>query len=186
MAERTCRQGDPQVDASADALPPVRVLLPDGRVTGQLARRWQTRAGTWVYRIALRGWSSRAASTGQDLAEDLIEIDVPSAYVRPVPGISYDAVPVLRASQAPAPQAGDESLSGDVPESWVGEELKAAAGDPEGRGLGVRFHVPGCWAIQGRLGGTLTTAQARHMVRTDLIAQACDVCGADKALARGE
>ncbi|MFI6085715.1 DUF6233 domain-containing protein [Streptomyces sp. NPDC051217] len=48
------------------------------------------------------------------------------------------------------------------------------------------FHVPGCWAVQGRTGGTLTPAQARHMVRTDPVAPACDVCAAHKARTNGQ
>ncbi|MFD3484902.1 DUF6233 domain-containing protein [Streptomyces sp. NPDC058665] len=182
---QSSRGQDAHRDTPAGALPQVRVLLPDGRVTGRLVRRWQAGDGTWVYRVALRGWSSRAASTGQDLGEDLIEIEVPGEYVRPVPGASYDAVPALRATGAPAPQPDAEPSAGS-PEAWIGERLRAAPGDPDGRGPGVRFHAPGCWAIKGPTGGTLTAAQARHMVRTDPIAQACDVCGAHKALADGE
>lgn len=161
------------------ALPPIDVLLPDGRVSGHLVRRWQTRGGTWAYRVALRGWSSRAASTGQDLAEDLIEIDVPGSHVRPVPGADYDAVPTLRASRKSAPQPDTESPA-DSPTGWIGEHVRPP---PGATGPGVRFHVPGCWAIQGRTGGALTTEQARQMVQTDPIAQACDVCNAHTVLA---
>ncbi|MFF1416000.1 hypothetical protein ACFVX6_40605 [Streptomyces sp. NPDC058289] len=85
-------------------LPPVRVLLPDGEVAGRLVRRWQTDAGQWVYTVALRAWSSRTASTGQDITTDMIEIDVPADRVRPVPGTSYTDVPKLhRRPPAPPP-----------------------------------------------------------------------------------
>ncbi|MFD3519972.1 hypothetical protein [Streptomyces sp. NPDC058653] len=166
-------QDTPHRSTPTGALPPLRVLLPDGRVTGRLVRRWQTSTGGWVYRIALRGWSSRAATTGHDLAEDLIEIDAPGTHVRPLPGVSYDGVPALRTSRAPAPPP-DAEPPADSPQGWIGERLRAAPGDPDGKGRGVRFHIPGCWAIKGPTGGTLTTAQARQMVRTDPIAQACD------------
>lgn len=188
------RQGGPQADAPARALPPVGVLLPDGRTTGQpvqvlgrLVRRWQTGDGRWIYRVAIRGWTSRAASTGQDLVEDWIELEVPDTHVRRVPGVSYDEVPTLRASvSSPQTQPEAETRPGDGPEGWIGERLKAPVGDPAGRGPGVRLHAPGCWAIGGQTGGTLSTSDARFMVRTDPIATACDVCGADKALSDGE
>lgn len=146
----------------AGDLPQVRVLFPDGRLSGWLARRWRAADGTWVYRVAVRGWSSRSAGTGQDLVEDFIELEVPDTYVRPVPGASYDMVPALRGSRAPAPQP-DTAIPADSPEGWTGERIRTAADDPDGRGPEVRFHVPGCWAIQGRTGGTLTTEQARQM-----------------------
>ncbi|GGK25595.1 hypothetical protein GCM10011583_66980 [Streptomyces camponoticapitis] len=73
----------------------------------------------------------------------------------------------------------------DSPQGWIGERLRAAPGDPDGIVRGVRFHLLGCWAIQGRTGG-LTTAQARQMVQTDPNAHAYGVCGAHKALADGE
>ncbi|MFD9302186.1 hypothetical protein ACFWCB_05725 [Streptomyces sp. NPDC060048] len=95
---------DPARRHSPARLPPVRVLLPDGEVGGRLVRRWQTDTGRWVYVVALRAWASRTASTGQDLTEDLIAVDVPSDRVRPVPGTSYEGVPMLRRQQ-PAPAA---------------------------------------------------------------------------------
>ncbi|MFI6086230.1 hypothetical protein ACIBBB_35795 [Streptomyces sp. NPDC051217] len=42
------RGQDAHRDTPARALPQVRVLLPDGRVTGRLVRRWQTGDGTRV------------------------------------------------------------------------------------------------------------------------------------------
>lgn len=59
------------------ALPPVRAVLPGGTIEGHLVRRWQTDAGEWIYVVAVRAWSSRAASTGADVAEDMIEIPIP-------------------------------------------------------------------------------------------------------------
>ncbi|MFI5868199.1 hypothetical protein [Streptomyces sp. NPDC051546] len=69
---------------------------PDGEIRGGLVRRWQTGAGERVYRVAVRAWSSRTASTGEDLERDLVEMDVPAGRVRPVSGVSYEGVPVLR------------------------------------------------------------------------------------------
>lgn len=165
-------------------LPPVRVLLPDGEVGGGLVRRWQTGTGQWVYRVALRGWISRAASTGSDLTEELIEMDVPGDRVRPVPGVSYD-VPTLR--RQPRPTLDPAAAVKDAPAptadgaaGWICEQVRLPAA--RGSGLGFLLHQPGCWAITGKLGGTLGTGRARSMVAGDPIAEACDVCDARKVL----
>ncbi|MFI1458920.1 DUF6233 domain-containing protein [Streptomyces roseus] len=138
--------------------------------------------------VALRAWASRTASTGQDLTEDLIEVDVPSDRVRPVPGTSYANVPLLRRQHptpAPAPAAPALTALGQPVEAgtemWIGERVRRPSNVP-GAGPGVRLHRPGCWAISGGTGGQLSTDEARIMVARDPIASACDVCDAHQML----
>ncbi|MFI5867281.1 DUF6233 domain-containing protein [Streptomyces sp. NPDC051546] len=159
------------------ALPPVRVRLPDGEVSARLVRRWQTTDGRWIYRVALRAWSSRTASTGQDLSEDMIEIDVPSDRVGPVPGTSYDAVPKLR-RQPPAPAPGRHAPPAPPPapphtDGWLCERVRTIGVD---RGLVIRIHRSDCWLIDSPTGATLTTEEARTMAATDPAATLCDAC----------
>ncbi|MER5482576.1 hypothetical protein ABT024_05080 [Streptomyces sp. NPDC002812] len=170
-------------------LPPVRVLLPDGEIGGGLVRRWQTGAGEWVYRVAVRAWSSRTAATGHDLAQDLVEMDIPADRVRPVPGVSYAGVPVLRSQRptavappsGPAPAAavpietGPEvapASAADVGPVWV------AAAARLGMVRQIILHRVDCWVIDGQAGpaGALSTADCRRMLALDPQASACDVC----------
>ncbi|GHH45863.1 hypothetical protein [Streptomyces candidus] len=85
----------PTTVPEAVALPPVEVALPGWQLTASLARRWQTSAGAWVYRVAVRAWTADHSRTGQDLAESLVEIAIPADHVRPVPGQDYRTVPSL-------------------------------------------------------------------------------------------
>lgn len=153
-------------------LPPVRVRLPDGEVSARLVRRWQTSDGRWIYRVALRAWSSRTASTGQDLTEDMIEIDVPSDRVHPVPGTSYDHVPKLR-HQPPAPATPPPLPARAGARGWVCER---ASGIGVNRDPESRLHESDCWLIHGPIGATLTTAQARAIAANDPAATLCDAC----------
>ncbi|WP_407841409.1 DUF6233 domain-containing protein [Streptomyces sp. DSM 116496] len=138
-------------------------------------RRWQTAAGQWVYTVALRAWSSRTASTGQDITADLVELDVPADRVRPVPGTSYNDVPKLhrRPLTPPSPVPAEVGL-------WIGERIQTRS--RPGSGLTLRIHEPGCEASAGGRGGTLTTEEARWMITHDPIASACDVCTAHRTL----
>jgi hypothetical protein len=176
----------PRAPKAGAALPAVRVFLPDGEVGALLVRRWQSADGNWVYRVALRAWTSRTASTGEDLTKDLVEIDVPADRVRPVKGVTYDGVPVLRRrslppAATPALPAPTRVAAREGPEEWVGERVRRPG--PPGTGPGLRLHRPDCWAMSGEKGGTLTTAEARQMIAVDPIAEVCDICDARKILA---
>ncbi|MFD5143058.1 hypothetical protein [Streptomyces sp. NPDC058401] len=102
-------------------------------------RRWQTGAGEWVYRVAVRAWSSRTASTGEDLARDLVEMDVPVGRVRPVTGVSYEGVPVLL-RQRPTAAAAPAALAAAVGSTGTGAPAPlvaaATATAPETAGAG--------------------------------------------------
>lgn len=91
------------------------------------------------------------ASTGQDIIEDLVEINVPPDRVKPVAGTSYTAVPVLRRQPPAAPIPAHPGAEG-----WVTEHVPVPVSAP-GTGPGVRLHQPGCWAISGGTGATLAT-----------------------------
>ncbi|MBT2452538.1 hypothetical protein J7F03_36910 [Streptomyces sp. ISL-43] len=168
------------------ALPPIRAVLPGGTVEGQLVRRWQTEAGEWIYVVAVSAWSSRAATTGADVAEDFIEIPVPARQVRPVRGVSYEDVPTLRrrlpASPAPATARPEQAASpraaataapappGD--RGWTAERLRTAANSKASRP--IRIHRPDCWTLPTGTRATLTTDQALWMTVHDPLAGACD------------
>lgn len=138
-------------------------------------RRWQTGAGQWVYTVALRAWSSRTASTGQDITADMVELDVPADRLQPVPGASYGDVPKLH-RRPPTPATPVPDVVG----LWIGERIRTRS--RPGSGLTLRIHEPGCEASAGGKGGTLTTEEARWMITHDPIASACDVCTARKTL----
>ncbi|MFF0740638.1 hypothetical protein ACFYVL_09565 [Streptomyces sp. NPDC004111] len=181
------RPAHPRTAPPTRVLPPVRVALPDGEVRALLVRQWQTARGTWVCTVALRAWASRAASTGEDLTEDLIEIDVPAARVGKVPGISYEGVPVLRAPHPTPPPAPAAPTAPPAPEPAVTNVPRTKGGEPgwlaertkptTTQHLRVRFHaVTDCWTLTGEKGAVMPVAQARHMIDIDPAAESCEAC----------
>ncbi|MBB6439640.1 DUF6233 domain-containing protein [Streptomyces candidus] len=168
--------------------------LPDGQeVTGRLIRRWHTSTGQWAYRVGLSAWGS-SARTGYDVLEaQVAEFDVPASQVQPVPGARYDMVPALRSRPPATPgvsgaapaatpgsaRPGAETVTvvppRDAEAGWTAERVRQVGGPFP------RFHAPGCWIVQGPIGGTLSTGDACRMIAAG-DAEACDVCAAEREL----
>ncbi|MGW7139334.1 DUF6233 domain-containing protein [Streptomyces xanthophaeus] len=120
-------------------------------------------------------------------------MDVLADRVRPVVGVSYEGVPVLR-RQRPTGAAVPAPVRPAVTRPAVAEVTPAAALVPDGAGVGgpvwvaaavrrgvarqIVVHRADCWVIGGETGpaGALTTDDCRRMLAMDPQASACDVC----------
>ncbi|WP_167163122.1 DUF6233 domain-containing protein [Streptomyces sp. MBT27] len=117
-----------------DSHPPIVVIWPDGQEqTGVLHARHQIAPTRWLYLIAVRLWN--ANEEGQ--VEPVVYrswVEAP-AHVRPVAGVSYDAVPT-----EPLPPAAPPLPVSDPsrPRGWV---LQRLPGSGPARGV---LHAPDC------------------------------------------
>ncbi|TVL87785.1 hypothetical protein CD790_32910 [Streptomyces sp. SAJ15] len=175
-------QGEDQV--GRPSAPPVRVRLPDGQeITGRLLRRWQGREGLWFYECEVALWAG-AEVGGRDVAEPAdVTFTAPASHVAPVPGVSYEGVPlrrhpavIARARTGSRHARPRPDAAGDT-ERWSVEEPRRSADAPPR----TIVHRDGCFTARGP--AKLTTAQALAALRRPG-AEACPACGAERLLTR--
>ncbi|MFD5255278.1 DUF6233 domain-containing protein [Streptomyces bobili] len=97
--------------------PPVIVLLPGGQeVAGRLLERQQV-PGAWLYKVAVPAWQN--TPSGQvEPAWYVVWVQAPD-HVKPVPGVSYDDVPMPR-----LPPTTEQQILGERrPSGWVLQKL---------------------------------------------------------------
>ncbi|MFB6884149.1 DUF6233 domain-containing protein [Streptomyces noursei] len=113
---------------------PVRVVLPDGQEI--VARLWARRQlpDGWRYQVGLPSYRN-PQDGGVEAAEYRVWVRAPE-HVRPVDGVSYDAVPTERLTPS-APV--DEALEPRRPAGWV--LLKQRGGRGPARTV---VHAPDC------------------------------------------
>lgn len=119
--------GDVTTSSAPEPVPvPIRVLLPgDQEVVAQLWSRRQARDG-WRYEVGLPAYRNGPGDTVEP-AEYRVWVRAPD-HVRPVDGVSYDAVPTEYLEQ---PSPVQEALGPRRPSGWV---LAKAGGRGPGRG----------------------------------------------------
>ncbi|MEU1377993.1 DUF6233 domain-containing protein [Streptomyces triculaminicus] len=176
--------------------PQTWVRLQDGQeIIGRLHRRWQSSDGSWYYEVSITLWA-HAVVHGRDVAEPAdITFSAPASHVSPVPGASYKGVPVRRHPAViarartgrkppvmPQPgraEAGWPQVREDGSDRWSVQHLRYAYDSTAPRPVVV--HHSSCFAAKGP--AELSTAQAVEALRRPG-AKACDMCGADRLLAR--
>ncbi|MGV9844797.1 DUF6233 domain-containing protein [Streptomyces fungicidicus] len=93
--------------------PPITVVLPDDQeVTGLLLRRQQTPEG-WLYKVSIPAWTNTDGRV--EPSWYTVWVQAP-AHVRPVNGVSYEAVPT---AYMDAPSPVRQELGPRRPSGWV-------------------------------------------------------------------
>ncbi|MEU5959228.1 DUF6233 domain-containing protein [Streptomyces sp. NPDC047525] len=155
--------------------PGVDVLLPDGQeLRGRLYARVQRDNGAWAYQVGLVLWQT--AESG-DAVPGEYRVWVAPERLRPVPGVSYEAVLTQRRPRSRA-AAVAEAVAQWPPTS---DEWRIQR---ERRRLGTRLypttvHHVACFVSGGV--EVLTGEQAREALARPL-ARACGLCGAERLL----
>lgn len=102
---------------------PVRLLLPDGQeIVARLWRRRQLPDG-WRYEVGIPAYTNTSEG-GVEPAEYRVWVRAPE-HVRPVDGVSYDAVPT-EPLEEPSPVR--EALGPRRPSGWVLQKLSGGHG----------------------------------------------------------
>ncbi|MFC8919584.1 DUF6233 domain-containing protein [Streptomyces sp. NPDC057116] len=150
---------------SSSAPPPaIRVLLPDGQeINGVLHERQKT-PDTWLHLVGILVWNTTGPGE-VEAAEYRSWID--TDHVRPLPGVSYDAVPTRPLPHAVEPAPGTRW-------SWTVQHLPGRAG-----AAGTVVHTADC-EMAGD-GPQLDLDQARDALRRPG-AVACTACDAAASL----
>ncbi|CAL9672900.1 DUF6233 domain-containing protein [Streptomyces sp. enrichment culture] len=148
---------------------PVLVVLPDGQeVTARLWARRETPRG-WLYQVGLPAY--RNTEDGDvEPAEYRVWVRAPD-HVRPVDGVSYDAVPTER---LPPPSSVREALGLRRAAGWV---LQKASGRGPGRAV---LHAVDC--EEAPQGAPLLPLERALDVAEQPGTRLCSLCGAAQEL----
>ncbi|MEU1077962.1 MULTISPECIES: DUF6233 domain-containing protein [unclassified Streptomyces] len=149
---------------------PVLVVLPDGQeLTARLWARRETPRG-WLYEVGLPAYRNTADGDVQ-AAEYRVWVRAPE-HVRPVDGVSYDAVPTER---LPPPSTVREVLGPRRPSGWVLQ--KTGGGRGPGRAV---LHAVDC--AEAPQGAPLLPLERALNVAEQLGTRLCSLCGAAQEL----
>ncbi|MFJ9634430.1 DUF6233 domain-containing protein [Streptomyces sp. NPDC101175] len=145
--------------------PAIIVVLPDGQeVTGRLHERRQTPEG-WRYKVSVPAW--RVQDNRVVPSWYTVWVQAP-AHVKPVDGVSYEAVPTTR---LPPPSAVREILGPRRPSGWVLQKT----GDGRGPGRGI-VHAVDC--EEAPAGAPALTLNQVLDVAEHPGVRLCSLCGA--------
>ncbi|MEU7038803.1 DUF6233 domain-containing protein [Streptomyces sp. NPDC046237] len=156
--------------SDAPAAPvPVLVVLPDGQeLTARLWARRETPRG-WLYEVGLPAYRNTADGDVQ-AAEYRVWVRAPE-HVRPVDGVSYDAVPTER---LPPPSSVRAVLGPRRPSGWV---LQKTGGRGPGRAV---LHAVDC--AEAPQGAPLLPLERALDVAEQPGTRLCSLCGAAQEL----